>query len=209
MVSIASAACPAPRPNWRHIFLSMVPKIVAHAKYSFRHLRGAEARQDAIQETIANALVAFLALVRRGRMSLAFPSVLARYAVAQIADGRRVGNSLCCHEVLSPYAQRLKGFTVESLDRWDKDDERQWCEILVEDKTAGPAEIACTRIDFDAWLNQLPSRKRKLAQFLSLGNRTSDAARKLGVSAGRVSQLRAELAKSWAEFTRGQEGNAA
>lgn len=58
----------------------MLPAIVHHAKFAGRRLRG-EARQDFIQETIANALVAFVALVR-GKMSIAYPSVLAKYATA-------------------------------------------------------------------------------------------------------------------------------
>ena len=90
---VCSAACPAPRPRWqRRLSRRFCPQIVRHAKYAFRHLRG-EACQDAIQEIIANAFVAFVALVRRGKMDLAYPSVLARYAVAQFKDGRRVGTA--------------------------------------------------------------------------------------------------------------------
>ena len=136
MSRIATACpAPAPRPRWHRVFLALLPQIVQHAKFAFRHLRG-EARQDAIQETVANALVAFVALVRRGKMAIAYPTVLARYAVAQINDGRRVGNKLNIREVLSPYAQRLKGFTVDRLDRHDKDDANLWCEVLVEDRRA-------------------------------------------------------------------------
>ncbi len=109
--------------------------------------------------------------------------------------------------MLSPYAQRLKGFKVESLDHGEKDDENDWCEVLVEDKTAGPFDIVRTKLDFDAWLHSLPRRARKVAEFLSLGNRTSDAAVKFGVSEGRISQLRRSLERSWSEF--GNEGNAA
>jgi hypothetical protein len=200
---VCSAACPAPRPRRR--FMQLLPAIVRTARYSLRHLRG-EALQDALQEVIANAFVAFVALVRRGKMDLAYGSVLGRLAAAQFRDGRRVGNSLCCHEVLSPYAQRLKNFNVESLDRREKDDEDAWREVLVEDKTAGPFDIVRTKLDMDAWLHSLPSRDRKVAQFLSLGNRTSDAARKFGVSEGRISQMRRSLEKSWTDFN---EGNAA
>ena len=183
----------------------MVPQILTHANYAFRDLRG-EARQDAIAEVIANCVVAFKALVRRGKMDLAYPTVLARYAVAQIKNGRRVGNSLCCREVLSPYAQRLKKFKVESLDRREKDDQNEWCEVLVEDKTAGPFDIVRTKLDVDAWLHSLPRRDRKVAEFLSLGNRTSEAAAKFGLSQGRISQLRRSLEKSFHDFN---EGNAA
>ena len=197
MARIAAAAS-SPSPRWHKVFLAMLPAIVTHAKFAFRRLRG-EARQDAIQETIANALVAFVNLVRRGKMSIAYPTVLAKYAVAQINDGRRVGNKLNVREVLSGYAQKHKGFKVERLDHFDEE-ENQWAEAVVEDKTAGPADIARTRIDFDAWLQSLPCRHRRLAQFLSLGNRTSQAARKFRLSEGRVSQLRKELAESWKEF---------
>jgi hypothetical protein len=204
---VCSAACPAPR--WHRIFITtFLPAIVRHAKYAFRHLRG-EARQDAIQETIANALVAFVALVRRGKMSICYPTVLAKYATAQINDGRRVGNHLNVREVLSPYAQRLKNFKVERLDKHDKDDENAWCEILIEDRNAGPAETARVRLDFESWLHALPRRDRKVAEFLSLGNRTADAARKFRVSEGRISQLRRKLARSWNDFTGSNEGNAA
>jgi len=206
---VCTAACPAPRPRWNRVFLSMVPKIVQHSKFAFRHLRGQD-YQDAIQETIANALVAFVALVRRGKMSLAYPTVLARYAVAQIKDGRRVGSSLNCSDVLSPYCQRLAGLTVERLDHREKDDENQWQEAVVQDTRSAPvSDTVAFRVDFADWLDSLKSRDRKVAQYLSLGNRTRDAAHKFGVSEGRVSQLRRELAQSWKDFTSGNEGNAA
>ena len=103
--------------------------------------------------------------------------------------------------MLSPYAQRLKNFKVESLDHREKDDENEWCEVLVEDKTAGPFDIVRTKLDVDAWFHSLPRPDRKVAQFLSLGNRTRDAAVKFKVSESRVSQLRRKLAKSWDDFT--------
>jgi len=186
----------------------MIPQIVYHARFAFRRLRGQD-YQDAIQETLANALVAFVALVRRGKMKLAYPTVLAKYAAAQIKDGRRVGSSLNVQELLSPYAQRLKNFKVERLDRRDKDNEDLWCEILVEDRHAGPADIACARLDIDSWFMSLPYRHRRIAQHLSLGNRTADAARKFRVSNGRISQLRRELAESWNDFTGENVANAA
>ncbi|MEI8372332.1 MAG: hypothetical protein WCJ35_05775 [Planctomycetota bacterium] len=205
MVCIASA-CPAPRPRWHKAFFALLPQIVKHAKFAFRHLRG-EARQDAIQEVVANALVAFVALVRRRKMSLAYPTVLARYAVAQIKDGRRVGNSLCCQEVLSPYAQRLKGFKVEQLDHYT-DKGSEWTEIVVEDRHAGPAEIASVRIDFSDWLDSLKRRDRRIAESLAAGNRTADVAKKFKISAGRISQLRRELAESWKKFVGDEDGDA-
>ena len=80
-------------------------------------------------------------------MSRRYPSPLARYAIAQVRAGRRIGNKLNVRDVLSPYCQQRKGITVERLDKYDKEEDA-WREALVEDRHAGPAEIARVRIDF-------------------------------------------------------------
>jgi len=185
----------------------MLPQIVRHAKIAFRNVHGQD-RQDYIQETVANALVAFVALVRRGRMSIAYPSVLAKYAVAQIRDGRRVGNKLNIREMLSMYAQKHKGFHVERIDHYEPQ-EQEWTQTVVEDRTAGPADIARTRIDFGDWLDSLKCRDRRVAKFLANGETTKATARKFRVSQGRVSQLRRELAEDWKKFTGEEPGSAA
>lgn len=41
---------------------------------------------------------------------------------------------------------------------------------------------------------------RRVAELLAWGHGTEDAANRTGLSAGRVSQLRRELADSWAAF---------
>ena len=92
---------------WQVRFLAMLPAIEAQARFAFRRL-DPEAREDAIQETIANALVAFVGLVQREKTDVAYPTALVRFAVAQIHDGRRVGNRLNVRDVLSPYAQQQK-----------------------------------------------------------------------------------------------------
>jgi hypothetical protein len=110
------------------------------------------------------------------------------------------GGHLNCRDVLSPYCQKRKKITVERLDRFD-DDSEEWREILIEDRTAGPAEVVRVRLDFGSWLGSLPPRNRRIAQFLALGNHTGDAARKFKMSEGRISQLRRELKAAWDEFT--------
>ena len=84
-----SPASPGPRRRrWHKKFEAMIPAIVKYARFAFRHVRGQD-RQDLIQETIANAMVAFRRLVRRGKENVAHASVLAKYAIRQIRDGRR------------------------------------------------------------------------------------------------------------------------
>jgi hypothetical protein len=138
-------------------------------------------------------------MVTRGKVALAYPSVLAKFAVAQTRDFRKVGGHLNRRDVLSEYCQREMGINVERLDEYEQDDEA-WLEVVVEDKHAGPADVAATRIDFSTWLHRLPIRLRRVTTFLAKGETTTAAAAKFNVSAGRISQLRQELHESWQEF---------
>lgn len=88
---------------------------------------------------------------------------------------------------------------VERLDRFDREDEC-WREILVEDGSATPADLAASRIDYPAWLLTLSPRDRKVAETLSRGETTGRVARMFRISSGRVSRLRRELREAWQRF---------
>ena len=197
MIRVASQQRPV-AADWRPAFLAMLPVIETHARCTFRRL-DPEAREEAVQEVIANACCAFARLAQRGKIALAYPTVLARYGVAQVKDGRKVGGHLNVRDVSSAYAQRRKGIVVERLDHFD-DEENAWCELLVEDHRTGPAEVAATRLDFAAWLRILPGRLRRIAQTLATGETTTATAKRFNVSPGRISQLRKELFRVWQTF---------
>jgi hypothetical protein len=183
---------------WHKAFLAMMPPIKAHAKIAFRHL-GPEAREEAVQEVICNACSAFARLVQRGKADLAYPSVLARYGVAQVKAGRKVGCHLNVNDITSEYCQRRKNVAVERLDAYDAEEDA-WQEVIVEDKNAGPAEVAATRIDFATWLELLPKRLRKIATFLANSETTTAAAKRFRLSPGRISQIRKQLYQAWNQF---------
>ena len=197
MIRVASPPRPA-EPAWHKAFLAMLPTIHRHAQIAFRHL-DPEAREEAVQETVCNACCAVARLAELGKLDLAYPTVLARYAVAQVKDGRKVGCKLNVRDVLSPYCQQRKNITLERLDKYDAE-EGCWCEVLVEDRRAGPAETAAARIDFAAWLRLLSRRYRKIATALAQGEKTKTVARMFRVSQGRISQMRREFKESWEEF---------
>jgi hypothetical protein len=196
--SAKSVRCRKSPPAWQDAFMEMVPAIETHAKISFRHL-DTEAREEAIQEVVCNACCAYARLAELKKTDLAYPSALARFGVAQTKDGRKVGGKLNCRDVLSEYCQQKKKLLVERLDQFDSEDEA-WEEILVEDRHAGPADTAITRIDFATWLQLLPRRLRKIATFLGNGETTSTAAKKFRLSKGRISQIRKELFLAWHSF---------
>ncbi len=185
-------------PTWQIAFVRILPAIRRYARFAFRSLPP-QMSDDAVSEVVADCCVAFCRLAERGRLHVAHPSVLARYAVFHFCGGRMVGGRLNVRDVLSIYAQRRKQIRVDRLDRFDCC-EGEWREIVVEDRHAGPAETAAMRIDFAAWLASLPVRKRRIAELLATGESTAEAAQQSGVTAGRVSQLRRELKDSWELF---------
>ncbi len=203
----ASPASPAPRRRWHRQFLALLPQIVQHAKVCFRHLKP-EARAEMVQEVVCNAMQAFVRLVQLKKTDIAYAAPLAAYGCRQARDGRKVGGHLNCLDVSSAYCQRLKGIVVDRLDQFDQE-ENAWSEVLVQDRRAGPDEIARTRIDFSDWLSSLTRRDRRVAEFLANGETTRAAARKFKVSDGRISQLRRSLAESWRTFIGDEPGGAA
>jgi len=179
---------------WHAGFLAMLPAIRSQLRVAFRAL-DPEARAEAVQEGVCNAMTAYLRLHERGRIDLAYPTPLAQYAVRQICEGRKVGGKLNIKDVSSSYCQRLKQVILERLDKWDR--EEGWLEIVVEDRHATPADVVRVRLDFAAWLKTLRRRDRKVALDLAVGHRTKDVARKHRLCDGRISQLRKELRLSW------------
>jgi hypothetical protein len=174
----------------------MLPRIRKYAQVAF-HVDPSELREELVEETVANSFVAFARLVKVGKESVAFPGVLARFAIAQVRSGRRVGGHLRIRDVLSRHSQHHKGFAVERLDQFT---DGVWQEILVEDKRATPADLAASRLDFAAWLRTLSGRQRKITDVLAAGETTSRTAKRFGITASRVSQIRAELQQLWEHF---------
>jgi hypothetical protein len=183
----------ADEPN----FLEMLPTIRRLASYAFRHLRRA-AREDLLAEVVANAFAAFRRLVARGKAALAYPTVLAKFAIRQVREGRRLGSATNVKDVLSPYAQHRQRVNVGPLCRQQADGD--WQDLVVEDRHASPAEVATFKIDFANWLKQLKRTKRQLAVRLATGDTTSDAALRFRLTRSRISQLRKEFRQNWDEF---------
>ncbi len=194
----AAAATSPDQPAWHAGFLKLLPAIRRHACVCFRHLPAA-AREEAVAEVLADAVLAYVRLESLGKTDLAYPTVLARYAVGCYRDGRRVGGQSNANDVMSGRCLRRNGVVVQSLHRRDHRS-GTWREIVVQDCRTTPAEIAATRIDFAAWLKSLSTRDRQIAERLAVGETTASAARMFRISAGRLSQLRRHLWENWRTF---------
>jgi len=130
---------------------------------------------------------------------VATPTTLTKYAVAHYKVGRSIAHRLNVCDVSSKHCQRVKGVRTQSLSHYDEK-EGQWQEILVEDGRATPADVAASRIDFQAWLQSLSPRMRALAETLATGETTDAVATLFRVSAGRISQIRRKLMETWHQF---------
>lgn len=191
----------ASRPSSYDGFLKLLPTIQADVRFAFRQLT-AEAHEEATQEAVSNAFVAYARLVDQGRSHVAAATPLARFAVAQVRAGRMVGTRFNVRDVSSVPCRKKKGVVMERLDHWD-DRKECWQHALVEDKSCTPADLAASRIDIEEWLQQLPPRQRQIALKLAEGERTRDVAREFGLSQARISQLRSELHSAWEQFHEG------
>jgi hypothetical protein len=199
MVALVQSNSEVATPSSQHErFLTMLPQIRRQALTAFRNQRF-EAREELIQEVIANCFRAWVLLVRRGKESVVYPTPLAQYAIRQVRDGRRVGSRQRAQDIMSAKANKLHGFSIERFARRDPQN-GVWNELLVEDRRAGPAEVAAARLDLTAWLGTLSKRNRLIASALSMGETTGDVARRYALSPGRVSQLRVWLRQHWERF---------
>ena len=190
---------PPTEPTWQTTFLSWLPSIEKQLSFAFRHLDH-EAREEHVQEAIANCCVQYERLFKQGRASVASPTSLARFAVrpgSRWPDGgdecQRPRSAL--HSTLNAAnrsqwnvsttatSKRMSGcpsLSTITVSPWPI---RQLCGSTSRSGSrallAGLQEIACD---------------------LARGFSTSEVAARYGVSAGRVSQLRREFYLSWLAF---------
>jgi hypothetical protein len=192
MIAIARPEAPKHSDRaWQAKFETMLPMIERKAARAFRKVRR-EVREDLVAEVIANVFCALARLVERGCESKAFVTPLTDFAIKQVRAGRRVAGSPSCRDVMSWLRRADSDRPIWRLFRHSQKS-NGWHEMLVEDRRCGPAEVAAMRIDFGHWLKILSKHDRRIATQLATGETTSRVAKKFGLSAGRISQLRGEF----------------
>jgi len=179
-------------------FLALLPDIVRIVKYCFRFQRS-DRRQELIADAVALSYVDYRRLIASGKEDRVFATALAKFAVRQVVDGRRVGAKVNVYDAMSPVAQRQQrirrvGFQNDRCANVDVG------EVVVADKHANPGDVACFKVDLEVWLNSLRPKMRAIALTLAVGNTPLEVARYLNVSKARVSQFRQELRLSWEAF---------
>jgi hypothetical protein len=178
----------------------VLPKVVSHGRVSFRHLRSADRKEEAVAEMVALAWAWHLRLAERGKDATRFPTALATFAARAVRSGRRLAGMDRANDVLSPLAQWRQGFAVCKLPDSSTLDGSPLAEALHDNTQSPVVEQVCFRLDFPAWRASRTDRDRRVLDDLMLGERTLEVAGKYGLSPGRVSQLRREFLLDWRRY---------
>jgi hypothetical protein len=187
----------------------VLPRVQAHGRVYFRHLKSSERKEDAVQEMVALAWGWVIRLARRGRDATRFPTALATFAACAVGSGRRLCGQERAKDVLSPRAQRRHGFAVSRLPEVETLSTNPFAEALADNTRSPVPDQAAFRLDFPAWLRRLGDRNRRIAEDMAMGHGTQALAARYGVSPARVSQLRREFHDDWERFTAGARSEAA
>ena len=193
MNSVISANRSATTPQ--ALFLLVLPAVRNHAQHAFRRLQRFE-REEALQEVLVQVYIACVRLTAQGEQARAYPSALARFAIARYREGRRAAQPTCSRDVLSEARRSQPGCQVAHLSSQPEG----WQTAVADDSRTPIPDQVSFRLDFPVWLHSLSSRQRRMVRTLTLGYSTGEAARRHRVTAARVSQIRRELRDSWNRF---------
>lgn len=199
-MSTATCVC-VPKPGTdsvQSIFLALLPRIQRQAALAFRHIRCPQRREDAVAETIALAWKWCLSLVKRAKDVRGFPASLAYMAVRAVSSGRRLCGQEAAKDPLSRRAQKQHGLHLRRLNSMEADS--LVGESLRHNRHTPVPEQAAFRCDFPRWRRSQSPRNGRIMDDLILGHRTSDVARKFGLSSARISQLRRAFRTDWEAF---------
>jgi hypothetical protein len=181
-------------------FLTILPRIQAHAQIYFRHVACRARRADCIAETVALSWRWFVGLAQKGKDATQFATVLASYAARAVRSGRRVCGQERAQDAMSSVAQQRHGFAVGKLPDMAMASANPLAEALADNTKTPPPDAAAFRVDFPAWTGTYSRRRRRMIHDLARGERTMDVARRFRLSPGRVSQLRRAFEEDWTTF---------
>ena len=177
-----------------------------HSRLS-RIARGFRDRDEILAELAGFAYLNFRSVfLRRG--ACLTPGAMAYVAWKRALSGRTVTRN-SVRDVHSALAQRRKRVRVVYLSQLSSSRRIQALGDTVVERIVGalstgereqPDVRAQVRLDWRAFAHQLPTRMQRILHWLTIGARKNWIARRLGISAGRLSQLLADLGREIAAF---------
>jgi DNA-directed RNA polymerase specialized sigma24 family protein len=185
-------------------FDAALSRIDAVLRHHFRAWPRAR-RQDAIDDARAYTWLAWTGLLARGKDPVQVGVVaIAVNACRAVRNGRSVGSARSvgrgAMDIHHPKVRHATGLRVVSLEDLGGGSPGRWQDWLAANDRYSPADEAAFRLDFAAWLVELPATRRRVAELLAQGLGTGEVARRLNVTSSAVSQSRDWLSRSWDRF---------
>ncbi len=158
---------------------------------------GSEDPEELVQDATTSAAEMVEAMEKAGKKPL--PHSIAYYSIQRTKSGRRSYGDIRS-DVMSPGFQMDNEGSVCSMQDPASDDEDLTVGDAIASKSEDIASKILREIDWDAFLDTLETRKRRIIEELMMGFGTGDIARLFSVSAARITQLKREIAQDIKEF---------
>ena len=158
---------------------------------------GSEDSQELVQDATASAAEMLEAMERSGRKPL--PNSIAYYSIQRTKSGRRSYGDIRS-DVMSPGFQMDHEGSMCSMQDPICDEDDATVGDTIASRSEDTASKVLRQIDWQAFLDTLDARKRRIVEELMLGYGTGDIARLLAVTAPRIVQLKREIARKIKEF---------
>jgi len=158
---------------------------------------GSEDPEELVQDATASAAEMIEAMEKAGKEPL--PHSIAYYSIQRTKSGRRSYGDIRT-DVMSPGFQMDNDGAVCSMQEPAGDDEDLTIGDAIASRSEDMAGKVLRQIDWDAFLETLDARKRRIVEELMLGFGTGDIAKLFSVSAARITQIKREIAQDIKEF---------
>ena len=157
-------------------FVAQLPELRTMALGAFRD-RDPEAREEAVQNTLALAWRAFVRLHEKGESPdhVTLKNVL-WYSIKQTRDGRSICGCARAKDAMDQRGRRVEFEHVELRD--------------FEGRTTTIPDRVSFRVDIPRFFSTLSERQRRIATALMNGESTSAVARRQSVTPAAISQFR-------------------
>jgi hypothetical protein len=158
---------------------------------------GSEDPEELIQDATASAAEMIESMEKSGRKPL--PNSIAYYSIQRTKSGRRSYGDIRS-DVMSPGFQMDHEGSMCSMQDPVCDEDDATVGDTIASKSEDTASKVLRQIDWQAFLETLDARKRRIVEEMMLGYGTGDIARLLAVTAPRIVQLKKDIGKKIKEF---------
>ena len=158
---------------------------------------GSEDPEELIQDATASAAEMIESMEKSGRTPL--PNSIAYYSIQRTKSGRRSYGDIRS-DVMSPGYQMDNEGSLCSMQEPVCDEDDLTVGDTIACKSEDMASKVLRQIDWQAFLETLDARKRRIVEELMFGYGTGDIARLFSISASRIVQLKREIAQDIKSF---------